>query len=69
MNNWIPIDEFYKLNYTGYVWVCDDKGCVMLLEYDGVNFIEDPYISENTGEYYAEGLNVTKVIPIPEPKP
>lgn len=27
MNNWIPIDEFVKLNYSGYVWVTDGELC------------------------------------------
>lgn len=61
MNNWIPIEEFYKLGYAGIVWVTDGKEVEMVV-FNGKSFHQlecdrYPYLSP-----------VKKVIPIPEPK-
>lgn len=63
MNNWIPIDEFVKLNYSGYVWVTDGEA-VDLACFNGEMF------HELECDRYPHWITpITKVIPIPEPKP
>jgi len=64
MNNWIPIDEFLNLDYRGTCWVTDGH-IVMLAHYAGGDLFRDI----ETEEYPCWLSNITKVIPIPEPKP
>lgn len=79
MNNWIPINEFYKSGYTGIVWVTDGA-VVDLAGFNGKIFHEiecDQYphwltqiFHEIECDRYPHWLTpITKVIPIPTPKP
>jgi len=60
---WIPIDEFYKLNFAGYVWMSD--GAVVDLTY----FNGEIFHELECDRYPHRLTPITKVIPIPEPKP
>jgi len=64
MNNWIPIDEFYKLNYSGYVWITNGRivSLVSYQSYDGEFTLSNGFRIQNNSI-------IRSVIPIPEPKP
>jgi len=61
--NWISIDEFYKLDFAGYVWVTD--GNVVMQAY----FINKSFLNFKNNLYPIWVDPIMKVIPIPKPKP